>query len=111
MTIGYGLSLLGVLFFLLGLGQILDATVESACAARCLLQIAGWFTSAGWLLQRAEAGPPPFGRSAAVMTAIRKTMSDVCLPLALLALLFLSVVLLLAVMFVPFVIFIVQKLL
>lgn len=111
MTIGYGLSFFGALFFLMGLRQILPGfTEESIAVGTSLLQTAGWFTTAGWLVQRVESGRLLSGNGNTVLSIIRKAVWDICLPLTLLLLLFVSVTLLVGMMFAPFLLFVFQRL-
>jgi hypothetical protein len=104
---GYGLSVLGGLFFLLAVGQLHPGSLSMS---RSLMHLAGWFVTVGWVMQRAEEGRWPFKAGSPALSVIRKAVSEFCLPIALLLLLFAGVVLLVGLLLTPFVLFVFQKL-
>ena len=57
LTLGVGLSVAGVLLFVLSTLALLSATPISSIGG---LKTAGWFVTLGWLRQRWEGGQLPF---------------------------------------------------
>jgi hypothetical protein len=107
-TPGYGISVLGGIFFVLGMGHLFPgSTPKTLVTGNHLMQVAGWFVVAGWLVQRVENEHWPFRPSNQI---IKQTVSEICLPLALLFVAFLSIVFLVGLMLTPFVLFVFSKL-